>query len=109
MKATNRRVAAQSVPKIRFDVRPALSRAYQETELEHLKNRLLRESLDASGETELNTRLRSVAHEAAAMAWTTNIPLLVFPALLEEKIRKALLQADRQELIRERSRKLLAA
>jgi hypothetical protein len=37
------------------------------------------------------------------------VPLLVFPALFEEKAETALLQAARQQSIRERSRVLLLA
>jgi hypothetical protein len=99
-------------PETRFNVRPlppAPFRALQETELERLKNRLLRERLATNSELELNTPLRRAANEAAALAWITPVPLLVFPTLFEEKARTALLQAARQESIRERSRELLAA
>jgi hypothetical protein len=58
---------------------------------------------------DMNARLRRAANDAAALAWTTNVPLLVFPALFEEKAQLAFRQAARQECIRERSRELLAA
>jgi hypothetical protein len=112
MNANYRKVPTRFGPETRFDVRPespAPFRAFQETELERLKNRLLRERLAVTAEPELNVPLRRAANEAAALAWITAVPLLVFPALFEEKARTALLQAARQEYIRERSRELLAA
>ena len=98
-------------PETRFNVRPAPMapfRATEETEFERLKNRLLRNELSQVAELELTARLRRAANEAAALAWVTAVPLLVFPTLFEEKVRTALGQAARQECIRERSRELLA-
>ena len=112
MNTTYRKVPTRFGPKTRFDVRPAPPapfRALQETELERLKHRLLQERLAVTADPELNAPLRRAANEAAALAWITTAPLLVFPALFEEKARTALLQAARQEYIRERSRELLAA
>ncbi len=112
MNTPNRKRPTRSGPKTRFDGRPAPPapfRALQETELERLKHRLLQERLAATADPELNAPLRRAANEAAALAWITTAPLLVFPALFEEKARTALLQAARQEYIRERSRELLAA
>lgn len=111
MNAKCRKLPTRFAPETRFDVRPAPPapfRVLQETELERLKNRLLRERL-ATAEPELNTPLRRAANEAAALAWITHVPLLVFPALFEEKAGTARLQAARQESILERSRELLAA
>ena len=82
-------------------------RATQESELERLKNRLLQERLARINEKELNVRLRRAANEAAALAWVTTFPLLVFPLLFEEKAHTALLEAGRQAYIRQRSRELL--
>ena len=50
---------------------------------------------------------RRAANEAAALAWITAYPLLVFPALFDEKADMAISRAERQEEIRERSRELL--
>ena len=66
---------------------PAPFRATQETEFERLKNRLLTETLLATARPELNAAIRRAANEAAALAWVTFYPLLVFPALFEEKLR----------------------
>ena len=76
-------------------------------EFERLKGRLLAGSLRKAG-TKWETPLRDAAAEAAALAWTTHIPLLVFPALFEEKAATAILQGKRQERILEKSRELLA-
>jgi hypothetical protein len=65
--------------------------------------------LEERGEPQLDNHLRRAASEAAALAWATQYPLLVFPALFEEKADMALLRAARQEQIRQRSRELLAA
>jgi hypothetical protein len=112
MNTNYRKVPTRFGPETMSDMRPgspAPFRALQETELERLKNRLLREWLAVTAEPELNAPLRRAANEAAALAWINAVPLLVFPALFEEKARTALLQAARQEYIRERSRELLAA
>jgi hypothetical protein len=57
---------------------------------------------------ELTPPLRRAANDAAALAWATLYPLLVFPVLFEEKIAAALRQAERQARIFKRSRELLA-
>jgi hypothetical protein len=76
--------------------------------LERLKNYLLRTRLETLPEAGYNAYLRRAANEAAALAWVTPYPTLVFPALFEEKAETALLQAEKQERIRERSALLLA-
>jgi len=79
----------------------------QEPELERFKRRLLRELLNQNTNPELTAPLRRAANEAAALAWLTPYPLLVFPALLEEKVQRAQQHSLRQARIRRRSRKLL--
>jgi hypothetical protein len=94
----------------RFEVRPgppAPFRAVQENEFEQLKKRLLTEQL-AQAAPELNAPVRRAANEAAAIAWATVIPLLVFPALFEEKVTAAARQAERQARIYRNSRDLVA-
>jgi len=51
--------------------------------------------------------LRRAANEAAALAWVTTFPLLVFPVLFEEKTALAVRQAARQARIY--GRELIAA
>jgi hypothetical protein len=52
--------------------------------------------------------LRRAANEAAALAWASIYPLLVFPVLFEEKTQAALRQAERQARIFKSSCELLA-
>lgn len=79
-----------------------------ETELERLKNRLLREVLAASATPSLVPTLRRAANEAAALAWLEPHPLLVFPVLFEEKTKAARQHNHRQGVIRSRTAELLA-
>jgi hypothetical protein len=112
MNENYRRVPTEFGPNTGFEVKPsppAPFRARQEAELERLKAQLLAERLEGRGEAQLLSHLRRAANEAAALAWVTRYPLLVFPALFEEKADAALLHAERQEQIRQRSRELLAA
>ena len=104
------RVPTRFDPETRFELRPAPTapfRALQETELEGLKNRLLAAQLARATEPELNARLRHAANEAAALAWVTFYPLLVFPVLFEEKTRAAVRYARRQASILTNRRDLI--
>ena len=78
-------------------------RALQETELERLKTRLLQQALRDSTDSELSAPLRRAANDAAALAWATWYPLLLFPLLFEEKAQEATRQTARQAAIRQRS------
>jgi len=112
MNKNYRRVPTKFGPETGFEVRlapPAPFRAREEAELERLKAQFLTERLEGRGEPQLDSLMRQAANEAAALAWVTGYPLLVFPALFEEKAEAALLRADRQKQIHERSRELLAA
>lgn len=57
----------------------------QENRFELLKLTLLEDRLKALGRPELNAQVRRAANEAAAAAWVTPYPLLVFPVLFAEK------------------------
>jgi hypothetical protein len=97
-------------PEKRFELRPAPAapfRAAQASELELLKMRLLHERLARTNAPVLQVPLRRAANDAAALAWASAYPILVFPVLFDEKARTALRQAQRQEFVRERSRELL--
>jgi len=110
MNINKTRVPTEFGPETRFELRPAPPapfRATSETEFERLKNRLLAEQL-AGATPELNIPLRRAANEAAALAWVTFYPLLVFPVLFEEKTVAAVRQAERQARIYADSRELLA-
>ena len=107
-----KRVPTKFGPETGFEVNPsppAPFQARQEEELERLKAQLLAERLAGRREPQLDGALRRAAGEAAALAWVTRYPLLVFPALFEEKAEAALLRVARQEQIFQRSRELLAA
>jgi hypothetical protein len=106
-----KRVPTKFGPEIRFEVipvPPAPFRARQDTELERLKNQLLQDRLHELWDPQHKSPLRRAADEAAALAWVTPYPLLVFPVLFEEKAAAALLHAERQNQVRQRSRELLA-
>ena len=82
----------------------AAARGPIESQLEQLKERLLRPVLETIQNTALVKELSSAANEAAALAWLTVCPMLVLPALLEEKIRESLKKWDIQERLLRRSR-----
>jgi hypothetical protein len=107
MNKTYRRVRTRFAPDVRFELDAIPFRARETTGLEQLKARLLRQLLDRTADPEENTLLRRAANDAAALAWATNYPVLLFPGLLEEKAREALLQRRRQEQVRLRSLNLL--
>jgi hypothetical protein len=111
MNKTTNKLRAEFGPETRFEVRPvplAPFRATQETEFDRLKNRLLTETLLATARPELNTVIRRAANEAAALAWVTFLPLLVFPVLFEEKLHTAIRHAERQARIYTHSPELAA-
>ena len=112
MKTENNRVNTEFAPETRFAVRTTTTapfRAALENDFERLKNRLLTRQLDALEQPELNATVRRAANEAAALAWVTFQPLLVFPALFEEKVAVAVSQANRQARIYAQSREIYAA
>ena len=109
MKADQNRVATRFAPEMRFELRPtppAPFRASLESDFELLKNRLLDEHLAGNDRPELTVPLRRAANEAAALAWVTPYPLLVFPALFEEKTAAAVRQIRRQARIYANSREI---
>lgn len=110
---TNRnKVAARFAPEMRFELRPVATapfRANLESEFERLKARLLAEQLDLAVKPELNAPIRRAANEAAALAWVTFFPLLVFPELFEEKVGLAVRHAERQARIYANTRELVTA
>lgn len=110
MKAKPERLPTNFGPETRFEVVPAPPapfRALQENLFERLKSRLLSERLESAWVPELSSQVRRAANEAAALAWVTPYPLLVFPALFEEKVDLARQLAETQEGGRIRSRELL--
>jgi hypothetical protein len=97
-----KRVPTEFEEETQFELRPALSaaqRAAQQTEFERLKSRLLARELAEAATPELGPPLQRAAIEAAALAWETLVPLLVFPTLFEEKAAAAMRQSNRQARI----------
>jgi hypothetical protein len=86
----------------RFELRPTPDK------FERLKNKLLALRVQQAG-AKWEEPMRDAANEAAAIAWTTAVPSLVFPELFEEKIAAAVAQTQRQERILRKSRELLVA
>ncbi len=83
------------------------ARAARQDELEELKAMLLEERLEKAWGEETEA-LRGAANDAAALAWLTPFPTLVFPELFEEHAARAIAMADRQAEVRKTSRELLA-
>ena len=107
MNDITRNVRTRFAREVRFDVKTTPFRAEQTTELEKLKNCLLQRLLEEAQDSDQNVLFRRAANDAAALAWVTAFPLLLFPELLAEKVRAALLQRERQARVRRRSRNLL--
>ena len=106
----NLKIKPKFARETRFPVLPAPAAPFRgvlETDLEQLKGRLLAQALDETANSELYALLRRAANEAAALAWATPYPLLLFPALFSEKAHTATRQVQQQAKIRERSRALL--
>ncbi len=105
MRTKDKNLPIQYGEETRFGVeaRSVPFRATLETELERLKTRLIQGYLSEFAEPEFNRLLRQAANEAAAIAGTSAYPLLLLPALLDEKAREARRQVAKQNLIRSRS------
>ena len=96
------RVPAEYEEETQGEQRPVAStalRAAQEAEFERLHARLLAREMNEAATPELGPPLRRAASEAAALAWETIVPLLVFPTLFEEKAAVAMRQSNRQARI----------
>lgn len=83
-------------------------RGEAEARLDALKQVLVSEMLAKFDEPIHRASVQRAASEAASLAWLTPYPLLVLPALLEEKAASAIAHADRQTEIRRKSQGLLA-
>ena len=111
MKTQPTQITTEFGPDTWFELSPAppkLFRAVQESRFERLKRQLLTERLATAWDPDFGSHLRRAANEAAALAWTTRYPLLVFPVLFEEKVADAEVRIERQAEVRRRSRELLA-
>ena len=111
MSAKYRKVPTRFGRVNRFEVKPvpaAPYRALQESRFEALKAEMLAARLETIWEPELSSQVRRAANEAAALAWVTPYPLLVYPVLFEEKATTAVRISERQEQVRKHTRELLA-
>ena len=72
-------------------------RGVVEGQIEGLKQRLLSPILESVSSTDLVKEISWAANEAAALAWLTVCPVLVLPALLDEKVHDALKKWDKQQ------------
>jgi hypothetical protein len=111
MKTKVKRLPTWFEPETRFDVAPVAAvpfRGTGETELEQLKNKLLRAALQEAPDPEFYIPLRRAATEAAGVAWMTPFPRLFFPVLFDEKVALAKRQFARARNVRVRSQRILA-
>jgi hypothetical protein len=92
-----------------FELAPVLPHPAQKVGLfEQLKSNLLDKALAETETLSLHPHVKLAANEAAALSWTTAFPILVFPALLSEKVQTARVQAQRQQGILARTEDLMA-
>jgi hypothetical protein len=98
-KTNARRVPTRFSRPTRFTLEPTFGalRAQRQKAFEDLKSRLVPSVLEDVAEPGVQRQLRLAANEAAAIAWLTPFPLLVFPVLLEEKAAEVQQYALRQE------------
>jgi hypothetical protein len=71
-----------------------------ETQLDQLKQKLLKPVLETVSNRDLIRDLSWAANEAAALAWFTMCPILVLPTLLEEKLSLAWKKWEKQQHLR---------
>jgi len=90
-----------------FDLFLKVERGELEDQFTSLKNELLGRLLAQTDTLSLQPRFERAANEAAAVAWTTDYPLLVFPVLFEELTRGERARENRQLQIRTRTEKLM--
>lgn len=107
----NGRLNPRFAPETRFEVNispEGRRRRELAARLEDLRVRQLRWQVMHASSMELIPAIQRAAEEAAAKAWYSPCPLLLFPLLFEELVASAKTTARRQERIRQQSRELLA-
>ena len=112
MSAKSRFLQAKFSRETRFEVCAIISAPFRgpvEWRLDQLKSKLLQRVLSGMRNDELQSKLCWAAQEAASLAWMTPIPLLVFPALFEEKVGAAREQWVKQQRIRRQPQPLALA
>lgn len=105
---SNRKVRTRFTTATRFDVALATAAPFRgalEADLEQLKARLVRDLIAEAPDHRLEDSLRRAADEAASIAWTTSVPLLVLPELVREKAEAARRYTWRQAALLRRGRR----
>ena len=74
-----------------------------------LQDTLVNETLDGTETLALHAPVKHAANEAAGLAWTTAFPLLVFPALFQEKLDGVRKQQNRAQRIKAQTALLMEA
>ncbi len=92
--------AAPRLPELAVEGPPGSAAGAGTATLAHLKNRLLRETLEARPAEPLASLLRLTVAEAEAQAWLSLFPLFTFPVLFEEKAEQVRRYAARQSRLR---------
>lgn len=72
-----------------------------------LQETLVLGELEATQTVGLHRRIKRAANEAAGLAWTTEFPLLLFPALFAEFARRERVRENRQQKILAQSQDLM--
>ncbi len=80
---------------------------HQRETFRKLQQLLLERLLNETETLHLHSRLKSAANEAAALAWNSGFPLLVYPGLLAEKAHNVRIHNRRREHILRRSLPLM--
>jgi hypothetical protein len=91
-----------------FELPPRFERQELETHFNGLKEELLGELLEETDTLDLHPRFKQAANEAAGIAWTTEFPLLVFPALFDELAKRERTRQNRQRQILAKTEHLIA-
>jgi len=78
-----------------------------DTEFATLQEKLLENAFSHTETLSLFGAIRQAANEAAGLAWTTEFPLLVYPALFDEKTLSFRKREQRQQQIMARSHALV--
>ena len=78
-----------------------------EQQFTSLKDQLVDHLIAETETLSLKARFKQVANEAAGLAWTTSVPLLVFPTLFHELAGKVRIRENRQAMIASRSQAIL--
>jgi hypothetical protein len=104
----NRKLNAYFDPETEFEAEVLRGESLKQA-FAGLQDNLVNETLDETETLALHAPVKHAANEAAGLAWTTSFPLLVFPALFQEKVERARRHQDRAERIKAQTADLLEA